>query len=131
MFGSGYSLEGRLGVGPSGFSPMSSSSFLSDASILLPGSNYTPRPDNRAHIWLRVPADAEVWFEGEKTKQTGTLRYFFSPPLPASQKHTYQVRVRWTQDGKPVERKERIDVRAGGSVRLDLTQAPASQEETR
>jgi uncharacterized protein (TIGR03000 family) len=130
MFGSNSSLEGRLGIGPSGISAMPSS-FLSDASILLPGSNYTPRRDNRAHIWLRVATDAEVWFDGDKTKQTGTLRYYFSPPLPAGQKHIYQVRVRWNQDGKAVERQQRIDVRAGGSVRLDLTQAPASQEESR
>jgi len=128
MFGSNSSLEGRLGIGSSGISPMPSS-FLSDDSILLPGSNYTPRRDNRAHVWLRVAADAEVWFEGDKTKQTGTLRYFFSPPLPPGQKHTYDVRVRWNQDGKPVERKQRIEVSAGGSVRLDLTQAPTSQKD--
>jgi uncharacterized protein (TIGR03000 family) len=109
LFVPGYSLEGPLGTG----------------SILLPGNNYTPRPDNRAHIWLRVPADAEVWFEGNKTKQTGTQRYFFSPPLAGGKKYSYQVQVRWSKDGKPAERKQQIDVRAGDSLRLDLTGKPA------
>jgi uncharacterized protein (TIGR03000 family) len=88
------------------------------------GRNATTQPDNRAHIWLRVPADAEVWFEGAKTKQTGTLRHFFSPPLAAGKIYSYQVQVRWSKDGTPVERKQQIDVHAGDSLRLDLSVAP-------
>jgi uncharacterized protein (TIGR03000 family) len=124
LFGPGYSLEGRLGVGGFGAFP-ASSSFLSDADILLPGSTYTPRPDNRAHLWLQVPAEARVWFDGERTRQGGALRHYFTPPLTPGKNYTYQVQARWTQDGKTVERKERIAVHAGQSLRVNLAQPPA------
>jgi len=77
--------------------------------------------DNRARIWLAVPADAQVWFDGEPTKQTGELRHFVSPPLPPGRTYTYAVRVRWTKDGKPVEEERRIRVQAGASSRFDFT----------
>ena len=80
-------------------------------------------PDNRARIWLAVPADARVWFDGEPTRQTGALRQFVSPPLAPGRSYTYTVRVRWTQDGKPVEEERRARVRAGASSRLDFTSA--------
>jgi uncharacterized protein (TIGR03000 family) len=96
----------------------SAASVLNNSAILWPKS--TSRTDMRAHIWLRVPADAEVWFEGAKTKQTGTLRYFFSPPLAAGKDYAYQVQVRWQKDGKIIERKRRIAVRAGELLQLDL-----------
>jgi uncharacterized protein (TIGR03000 family) len=78
-------------------------------------------PDNKAHIWLRVPADATVWVDGNKTQQTGEARHFLSPPLTPGKNYTYQLRVRWTKDGKPLEQDRDIDVRAGSHVRLDLT----------
>ncbi len=80
-------------------------------------------PDNRARIWLAVPADARVWFDGEPTKQTGALRHFLSQPLAPGRSYTYTVRVRWTQDGKPVEEERRVRVRAGASSELNFTPA--------
>jgi uncharacterized protein (TIGR03000 family) len=77
--------------------------------------------DNKAHIWLRVPESAEIWINGVKTKQTGESRYFFSPPLTPGKKYTYQLRLRWTKEGKPVEETQRILVQAGQTVRRDFT----------
>ena len=68
-----------------------------------------------------MPADAEVWFDGEKTKQTGALRQFVSPPLAPGRSYSYAVRVRWTKDGQPVEEERRISVRAGAWSRFDFT----------
>lgn len=93
----------------------------------LTDDTYAPRPDDRARIWLRLPGDAEVWFEGVKTKQTGTLRYYFSPPLAADRKYSYQIQARWSKDGEPVEWKKRIEVRAGDAIRLDLDMASAER----
>jgi uncharacterized protein (TIGR03000 family) len=76
--------------------------------------------DNRAHIWLRVPANAEVWVDGVKTRQTGESRYYYSPPLTPNRQYTYQLRIRWTKDGKPVEKTLRILVSAGVTVRHDV-----------
>jgi uncharacterized protein (TIGR03000 family) len=115
LFGSASALDGRR----SGVS--AASTFLSsDANLLRPGGDYSPRQDSRAHIWLRLPADAEVLFDGAKTKQEGTLRYYYSPPLAAGQKYAYEIRVRWSKDGKSVERKRQVDVRAGDTVRLEV-----------
>jgi uncharacterized protein (TIGR03000 family) len=79
--------------------------------------------DNRARIWLTVPADALVWFDGEQTKQTGEYRHFVSPPLAPGRSYTYAVRVRWMKDGKPVEEERRVSVRAGASSWVDIPQA--------
>jgi uncharacterized protein (TIGR03000 family) len=114
MFGRGSSLQGHLGI------ELSSPSALSSA--LLSGSQRTPQPDKRAHIWLHVPVEAEVWFDGAKSQQTGPLRYYVTPSLTPGKSYGYQVQVRWRKDGQPVERRQRIDVRAGGSLHVDLTQ---------
>jgi uncharacterized protein (TIGR03000 family) len=89
--------------------------------VKLPAGRAAPS-DNRARIWLAVPADAQVWFDGETTKQTGELRHFVSPPLAPGRSYTYSVRVRWTKDGKPAEEERRVSVRAGGSSWSDFTQ---------
>ena len=79
--------------------------------------------DNKAHIWLRVPKGAEIWVNGVKTKLTGESRYFFSPPLTPGKKYSYQMRLRWMKDGKPVEETQRILVQAGLTIRRDFTQS--------
>lgn len=96
-----------------------------DASALLPGMDYRPAPDNRAHISLYLPADAQVWFDGKATKQTGTVRQYDSPELTPGKKYHYEVRVRWMKDGKPVEEKRRIEIEARDWLRFDLTRPPA------
>jgi uncharacterized protein (TIGR03000 family) len=103
-----------------GFAPLSSLS-LTETTSPLPGGNYRPAADNSAHISLRVPADAQVWFDGKATKQTGPVRSFNSPPLTPGKKFVYEVRVRWMKDGKPVEEKRRIKVEAKDWLRFDLT----------
>jgi uncharacterized protein (TIGR03000 family) len=79
--------------------------------------------DNKAHLWLRVPKNAEIWVNGVKTKQTGELRHFFSPPLTSGKKYGYQMRLRWMKDGKAVEETQRILVQPGQTIRRDFTQA--------
>jgi uncharacterized protein (TIGR03000 family) len=73
---------------------------------------------------LRVPADAEVWFDGEPTKQTGTLRHFTSPPLTPGKRFVYEIRARWTRDGKPAEETRRLHVHANEWLNLDFTKPP-------
>ena len=79
--------------------------------------------DNKAHIWLRVPKSAEIWVNGVKTKQTGESRYFFSPPLTPGKKYSYQMRLRWMKDGKPVEETQRLSVQAGLAIHRDFTES--------
>ncbi len=116
----GPSYSPGLGAGVGGGYPVPL--FLrTDLSPWRPGSGYSIGSDNKAHIWLRVPADAEVWVDGARTRQTGESRYFFSPPLTPGEKYSYSIRVVTKKDGKPVEQKRRVPVHAGATVHLDFT----------
>jgi uncharacterized protein (TIGR03000 family) len=76
---------------------------------------------NAAVIDLQVPADAQVWFDGDATNQRGTNRLFTSPPLGPGKAYHYDVKARWTENGRPVERTRRVDVRAGQHTTVDFT----------
>jgi uncharacterized protein (TIGR03000 family) len=95
--------------------------YLTSRDIALPKRGGT---DNKAHIWLKVPENAEVWVNGVKTRQTGETRYFFSPPLEPGKKYSYQMRVLWKKDGKPVEETQRLLVQAGATIRREITAPP-------
>jgi uncharacterized protein (TIGR03000 family) len=72
-----------------------------------------------AYIDVRVPANAELWVEGVKTRQKGRVRRFVSPPLTSGRDFAYNVRVTWTANGKKVTKRQRVVVRAGDWVRLN------------
>jgi uncharacterized protein (TIGR03000 family) len=78
-----------------------------------------PRP---AMVVVQVPAGAELWFDGNQTKQAGGERVFFSPPLQPGHAFHYVVRARWPQDGKPVEQFQMITVQAGQQARVQFPQ---------
>lgn len=81
-----------------------------------------PAPDNAAHLLLIVPENAEVTFNGEKTRRTGPEREFVSPRLAPGQSFTYEVVVRSTDaKGKAVTNKRTLRVRANDRYRVDFT----------
>jgi uncharacterized protein (TIGR03000 family) len=61
-------------------------------------------PDAAAHVTVRVPSDAELWFGGTKLASDGTVRVFNSPALKPGKLYDYEVKVSWRQDGRPVTR---------------------------
>jgi uncharacterized protein (TIGR03000 family) len=76
----------------------------------------------RAVIEVRVPPEAEIWFEGDKTTQTGSARTFVTPDVPPGQLFTYDVRARWTgADGKVVDLTRAVQFRAGQRLTIDFT----------
>jgi uncharacterized protein (TIGR03000 family) len=81
----------------------------------------TPPADDLAHVQIKVPADAEVWFGTGKTSQTGATREFVSPPLTPGQQYTYDIRARWLQDGKEMTETRQIVVGAGMWKGVDFT----------
>jgi uncharacterized protein (TIGR03000 family) len=101
--------------------------YYSPAALEEAATLFTPSPpkqsDNTAYITLQVPANAEVWFNGETTKQTGPTRHFDSPPLQPGKSYFYTLRVRWQKDGKAVEETRRVNVRANDRVSLELTRS--------
>jgi uncharacterized protein (TIGR03000 family) len=77
--------------------------------------------DSKAHIRLIVPAGARVWFGNAATQQTGTVRDFDSPELTPGKDYSYEVKVRWTENGKEVTRTREVAVSAGLSATVDFT----------
>jgi uncharacterized protein (TIGR03000 family) len=89
------------------------------------GNNAAPAPAaaNTAGVEVYVPADAEVWFDDLKTKQTGENRSFRSPALEPGRTYLYDVKARWVENGQEVVRNKTIRVQAGRTAHVDfLTQ---------
>lgn len=78
------------------------------------------RTGNTAVLSVRVPEGAELWFDGQPTRQTGPVREFESPPLRPGRDYAYEVRARWTENGQSVERDRTVTVRAGDRLNIDL-----------
>jgi uncharacterized protein (TIGR03000 family) len=91
------------------------------------GAYAPPAPSNTARIRLIVPADARVWFGNAATEQSGAVRHFESPALKSGKDYTYEVKVRWTENGKEVTRTRQVDVRANSSATVDFTASDARQ----
>jgi uncharacterized protein (TIGR03000 family) len=76
--------------------------------------------DNQVLISVRVPSNAEIWFDDQKTTQTGSFRTFISPPLESDHNFMYHIRARWTENGQPVEKTRRVDVHAGDRLLVNF-----------
>ena len=81
---------------------------------------YGSADDAAAIIRLRVPANAQVWLNGTATTLTGTLRPFIANSLEAGTDYSYEIRVRWTEAGKPVEQTRKVTFRSGDRLTLNL-----------
>ena len=81
---------------------------------------YGSTDESAAIIRLRVRANAQVWFDGTATTLTGTLRPFIASSLEAGKDYGYEIRVRWTEAGKPVEQTRKITFRSGDRLTLNL-----------
>lgn len=73
----------------------------------------------RVRFEITVPyADAVVYFDGAKTKQTGLKRIFVTPPMQEDKEYSATIMVRWTkQDGTlSAPRQKTFTVVAGETV---------------
>ena len=99
---------------------------LGSGSASYPGYSGSPDPpapvpaDKTAHVTARLPADAEIWFNGAKTTLTGAVREFHTPPLTPNSQYTYEVRARWLENGHEVTQTQKIFVSAGAHVHVDF-----------
>jgi uncharacterized protein (TIGR03000 family) len=73
-----------------------------------------------ATIVVKVAADAKVSFDDQPTKQTGALRTFVTPALPAGKEYGYDLKAEVVREGRVLSKTERITVRAGQTTRVDL-----------
>jgi uncharacterized protein (TIGR03000 family) len=83
--------------------------------------------DNRAHLLVILPANAELWFDGKKTRQTGSQRKFISPVLTTGKHYSYEIKAIWRKDGERVEQVRTANVQANDWQKIDFTKADAEQ----
>jgi uncharacterized protein (TIGR03000 family) len=96
--------------------------------VKLTGPASRPVAEAKANLTIIAPAaDAQILFDDTPTSQTGTERAFVTPPLEVGKIYTYTVRVRWQENGKPVEQTRTVELTGGGRVRVDFTR-PRTQK---
>jgi uncharacterized protein (TIGR03000 family) len=79
-----------------------------------------PAADNKARLRLTVPADAVVWLNGKRMTRTGAEREFITPQLQKGHTYAYEIKARWTQDGRPQEETIEVKVRANKTTSISL-----------
>lgn len=85
-------------------------------------------PNQTVLMTIELPkADAQVFLNDVATTSTGAERVFQSPPLDPGTNYKYTVRAQWMEDGKRVEQKREVPVKAGQSVTVDFRQ-PAREQ---
>lgn len=68
---------------------------------------------NVAVIAVSVPENAEVFLEGERMKEKGSVRRFASPELTPGKSYVYTVRAKWSAGGKDFDETMSVPVKAG------------------
>ncbi len=79
--------------------------------------------DDRALMQVLVPADAEVWFNGNPTTQRGEKRVFESTVLTPGHDYKYDIHARWTENGQTVDQTRTVVVHANARVGVDFNRA--------
>jgi uncharacterized protein (TIGR03000 family) len=75
-----------------------------------------------ATLVVRLPVDALLDIEGNRTRSTGEVRRFVSPPLAMGKKYHYTFKATWRDGSKQVVRERVVPVVAGQEVIVDLRQ---------
>lgn len=71
---------------------------------------------------VHLPADAVLEIEGMRTRPTGTVRRFVSPPVAAGKMYRYTLKATWREGGKLVSRQRVVSAIAGKPVTVDFRQ---------
>jgi uncharacterized protein (TIGR03000 family) len=79
-----------------------------------------PHPPGTALITVKVPAEAELSFNGAPTSQGGSYRRFLTPPLPSGRTLVYTIRARWIIKDAELTRVEDVPVRADHTVTVNF-----------
>jgi uncharacterized protein (TIGR03000 family) len=85
--------------------------------------------DSTALINVKVPPDADVWFDNFKTRQTGQDRRFITPSIDPDHNFSYEVRARWTEGNRQVEQTRKVTAHAGKQSTVDFISGPGRTTE--
>jgi uncharacterized protein (TIGR03000 family) len=70
-----------------------------------------------ARVIVKLPADADLWFDDFKTTQRGTYREFVAS-IPSESGYT--LSVRWQTQGAELTRSERVRLRPGQTLTVNF-----------
>jgi uncharacterized protein (TIGR03000 family) len=84
-----------------------------------PVAEPSPLPGT-ALIIVKVPAEAEISFDGQRTSQAGSYRVFVTPSLPADRLYVYTIRARWLTRNIELLREENVHLQAGHTVTVNF-----------
>jgi len=78
---------------------------------------------NTVKLNVHLPdPDAQVWVEGQLTRQRGKTReYVSSAPINPNRDYVYQIRARFVQDGRTVDETKTLPARANETLTVDFT----------
>ncbi len=97
-----------------------------------PGGTFqgqAPQDNSRAYIHVRVPANAQVMFDGTPTQQTGTDRTFQTPPLQVNQNYTYEISASWMDNGQQRKQTRTVHMTPGQTVNVDFMSPQGNQSQ--
>lgn len=90
-----------------------------DRRKIMPSPEPTSDP-RTACLVVKIPAEAELWFDQTPTEAAGSYRVFVTPPLPLDQSSSYVLRARWLIKGYELTRTETVEVRPGGTATVNF-----------
>jgi uncharacterized protein (TIGR03000 family) len=73
--------------------------------------------DGMGRVVVKLPTEAELWFDDFKTVQGGTYREFVAP---LSTESDYTLSVRWQTQGAELTRAERVHLRPGQTITVNF-----------
>jgi uncharacterized protein (TIGR03000 family) len=114
----GYSMPYYYDANPTFWSNNSYQSFYP------PDGSQGFRTSNTATIEVMVPGDAQLWFDDNKTQQTGPMRIFETPPLTEGKSGTYEIRATWTDpSGQSVTKTRTVQIAPNQHSKVNFLEA--------
>jgi uncharacterized protein (TIGR03000 family) len=86
---------------------------------------------SQATIIVHLPENATLTFDGEATQSRSGTRTFVSPPLDQGKTYTYTLRGEMNRNGRKVNARKTIEVRAGKTTEVNLNFPDSEQERGR
>jgi uncharacterized protein (TIGR03000 family) len=82
-----------------------------------------------AVVTVVVPDNAEVWFNDTRTRSTGPVRTFDTPPLGPGRQYSYDVKASWQENGRTVTQTQDVAVSPGArvTVRFPIQESVTTQ----
>jgi len=81
-----------------------------------PSANDEVPPPDAALVIVKLPAEAELWFDKTKSTQEGSYRRFVTPPLKTDRPLVYTLRVQWHIKDAELTRVEKVHVEPGKTI---------------